>query len=517
MKFTERDIELINKHGLSVDQVLEQLIMFRQGIPFVNLEKAATIGSGINKISKADKAKYIDLFERNKDKLDIVKFVPASGAATRMFKFLFQFLEEYDPNLESVNSYIKRNGSTQLITFLEGSEQLPFYEEVSRMATSLRPNYKDLSKSDKCVLIIKTILDEDKLNFSSYPKGLLPFHKYEDRITSAFEEHLFESECFALSRNEIKIHFTITESHNHKFNEELERVKEFVEEKTRATINVSFSNQKRSTDTIAVSMDNEPFRSSEGNLLFRPSGHGALLENLNGLEEDIVFIKNIDNVVVRNSHEEIGQNKKILVGVLLEVQDLSFRYMDALNEIDISERDVTDIANFLSKKMNIVIDEAFVNESKEFRVSYLRDKLNRPIRVCGMVKNEGEPGGGPFWVKEDGANISLQIIESAQIDKMVERQHEILNDATHFNPVDLVCSLKDHEGKAFDLTKFVDPKTAFISTKTIGGNDIKALELPGLWNGSMANWNTIFVEVPLITFNPVKTVNDLLKIPHQAS
>ena len=517
MKFIERDIESINKHGLSVDQVHEQLKMFRQGIPYVNLEKAATIGSGINEISKEDKSKYIELFERNKDKLDIAKFVPASGAATRMFKFLFQFLEGYDPNSEGFSAYIERDGSSELIKFLEGLEKLPFFEEVSMMATSLWPNYMDLSKSDKHLLFIKTILDTDKLDYSSCPKGLLPFHRYDDQIYSAFEEHLFESEYFARSRNEIKIHFTITESHSHKFKADLGRVKEFVEEKTSAKLNVSFSHQKKSTDTIAVSIDNEPFRNSEGGLSFRPSGHGALLENLNDLDEDIVFIKNIDNVVVRNFHEEIGRNKKILAGILIEARELSYRYMNVLNEIDISETDLDEIANFLSKKMDVVIDEAFVNGSKEFQVSYLRDKLHRPIRVCGMVKNDGEPGGGPFWVREDSGNISLQIIESAQIDKTDERQYEILNEATHFNPVDLVCSLKDHKGNAFDLTKFVDPKTAFISAKTIGGSNIKALELPGLWNGGMAHWNTIFVEVPLITFNPVKTVNDLLKTPHQAS
>jgi len=292
-------------------------------------------------------------------------------------------------------------------------------------------------------------------------------------------------------------------------------ISSIVEKKTNTKFNISFSYQKESTDTIAVTTKNELFREEDGSLLFRPSGHGALLENLNDLNADVIFIKNIDNVVVINLEKEVGQYKKMLAGVLLKVQEQAFIYQKDLDNKDVNEEDLINIAQFLSNKMNITISSEFEKYSTKYQIEYLAEKLNRPIRVCGMVKNEGEPGGGPFWVKEENGNISLQIVESAQIDKKNKLQKDILKKATHFNPVDLVCGIKNYKGETFDLTKFVDPKTAFITIKTKVGKDIKALELPGLWNGSMANWNSIFVEVPLLTFNPVKTVNDLLKPQHQ--
>jgi len=517
LNFSESDLKQLRNKGLTIDQVNDQLELIRQGLPFVNLKAAATIGSGILKLSESDKAMAIDFFEAKRNRISIVKFVPASGAATRMFKFLFQFLQDYDPKKESINSYINRNKATDMSIFLVGLEQFPFYDEVINKAKELDPNFNKLKSNQRHLLFIKTMLDTDKLNLSFYPKGLLPFHKYQNHNASSFEEHLFEAALYISSNDEANLHFTISEIHNHVFDEEFKRIEEIVERKTNTAFNIQFSYQKQTTDTIAVTPKNVPFRNPDGSLLFRPSGHGALLENLNELDADIIFIKNIDNVVVHNFEEEVAQYKKLLAGILLEVQEEVFKYMKVLEKNNLGEDEIFEIANFLSNRLNVVINSEFEKYSLRYQVEYLIDKLNRPIRVCGMVKNEGEPGGGPFWVKNESGNISLQIVESAQIDKKNKFQKNILKNATHFNPVDLVCGVKDYKGNAFDLTQFVDAKTAFISMKTKTGNNIKVLELPGLWNGSMANWNTIFVEVPLLTFNPVKTVNDLLKTPHQLS
>ena len=311
------------------------------------------------------------------------------------------------------------------------------------------------------------------------------------------------------------MHFTISERYKNIFDDEFKRIEDIVERKKGTKFHISFSYQNESTDTISVTPQNDPFRDENGELYFRPSGHGALLQNLNELNADIIFIKNIDNVVVFKYEKEVAEYKKMLAGLLLKTQEEVFKMIDILNKADVSHYDLVSIAEFLINKLNVKVSHEFEKYSKKYQIEYLIEKLDRPIRVCGMVKNEGEPGGGPFWVKEESGNISLQIVESAQVDRKNKNQKEILKKATHFNPVDIVCGIKNHKGEPFDLQNFVDHKTAFITMKTKLDKDLKALELPGLWNGSMASWNTIFVEVPLITFNPVKTVTDLLKPTHQ--
>ncbi|MGB1307838.1 MAG: DUF4301 family protein, partial [Oceanihabitans sp.] len=362
---------------------------------------------------------------------------------------------------------------------------------------------------------IKTMLDADKLNYGFYPKGLLPFHEYKDHVSTAFEEHLFEAALYASANQQANLHFTISEKHKHIFDAEFKRIEEIVEAKTNTKFHITFSYQSQATDTIAVTPKNQPFLEDNGDLLFRPSGHGALLNNLNALNADVIFIKNIDNVVVFKYENEVAQYKKMLAGILLEIQEQAFLYLKELEANNLSESKLVEIAKFLKNKMQIVISSEFEKYSHTYQIAYLIEKLNRPIRVCGMVKNEGEPGGGPFWVKDENGKISLQIVESAQIDKKNKAQKSILKNATHFNPVDLVCGTKNYKGEKFNLHNFTDPKTAFITMKTKTGKDLKALELPGLWNGAMAYWNSIFVEVPLSTFNPVKTVTDLLKATHQ--
>ncbi|WP_204344220.1 DUF4301 family protein [Psychroserpens algicola] len=516
MNFSKEDINHIERKGLTVKQVEQQIKLFEDGIPYANLVSEATIDQGILRLSKAQIEDFISSFEAKKDSVCILKFVPASGAATRMFKFLFQFLDEYDLNKESINSYINRHKSKDLSLFFIGLDKFPFYHIVQERLQQAYPDFDALSINEQRLKFIQMMLDADKLDYGNFPKGLLPFHTYKNQeISTAFGEHLYESALYSSNEDATKLHFTISEKHNHKFDEEFKRIEKKVEEKTGSKFDISFSYQKESTDTIAVTPKNKPFRNDDGTLLFRPSGHGALIENLNDLDADIIFIKNIDNVVTYKYKADVAKYKKVLAGILIKVQEQAFIYLNRLDKGNLSENELIEIAEFLVNRMNVRISSEFEKYSLKYQIEYLAEKLNRPIRVCGMVKNEGEPGGGPFWIKDESGNTSLQIVESAQINKKSKQQKDILKGATHFNPVDLVCGIKNYKGEKFDLKKFIDAKAAFITMKTKTGKDLKALELPGLWNGSMANWNTIFVEVPLITFNPVKTVNDLLKAPHQ--
>jgi hypothetical protein len=515
--FSDKESIQIKNHGLTTDKVKAQMALIATGMAYSILKEAATIGNGILKIEKEQESHYINFFDRKRDRLSMVKFVPASGAATRMFKFLFEFLNDYNVTDGSFDSYLEKSNNKEISKFSEKLEKMPFFEEVVHKIHKVIPNYNELSFEEKRVEFVKTMLDVNRLNYSFFPKGLLPFHKYKNHVATAFEEHLYEGALYASSNKKASLHFTISENHNEIFKKELNHIEEEVEENTGNTFNVTFSFQKKSTDTIALTTNNELFKDEEGNILFRPSGHGALIENLNELEYDVIFIKNIDNVVVKEYHEIISNHKKILAGILLDAQEQVFKILHQLETDDLSEDELKSIVQFVTNKLNVVVCADFENSSLDSKIFYLRDKLNRPIRVCGMVKNEGESGGGPFWVQDKKGNISLQIVESAQVDSSNESQMNLLNNSKHFNPVDLVCGVKNYKGESFDLLKYVDHEASFITKKNHLGIDIKALELPGLWNGSMAYWNTIFVEVPLITFNPVKTVNDLLRDSHQVS
>lgn len=516
MNFTDKDIKQIEAKGLTIEHVESQIELFKTGIPNTNIADAAIIGNGILKLDSNLVQEYVSHFESNKDNVQLLKFVPASGAATRMFKFLFKFLDDYNPNKESLNAFINKNNFRDLALFLVGLEKFPFYNQILEKLKTEGTDFDALSPEDKASKFVMTMLDEQQLNFGNSPKGLLPFHKYKsNHISTAFEEHLYEAAIYASAKGKAELHFTISERFKDKFSEEFKRIEEYVEEHTGVSFDISFSYQQESTDTIAVTPNDEPFREPDGKLLFRPSGHGALIKNLNALDADVIFIKNIDNVVVKQYKEEMAKYKMVLAGILLNLQNKSFEYMKVLDEDNVSESAFRDIESFLENDLSIKISREYFKYMDKYKIEYLREKLDRPIRVCGMVKNEGEPGGGPFWVRDLYGNQSLQIVESAQINLKHKGQQEIFSNSTHFNPVDLVCGVKNYKGEKYNLEDFVDHDAAFITMKTKSGKDLKALELPGLWNGSMANWITIFVEVPIITFNPVKTVNDLLKAPHQ--
>ncbi len=507
--FTYKDTAQLKEKGISKQKVLDQIETFKEGIPFVHLEKAAVINDGIVHVDDEDA--MISYFEGNIDGKTILKFVPASGAASRMFKAMFNFVDAYDPSKESLDAYIERTGDKAVQQFVAAMDKFSFYGTVMS-----RIEGKYTTEGEKAHGFVKEMLSEEGLNFGFYPKGLLPFHRCKHGGATPFKAHLKEAALYAKTDGSANLHFTISPQHDAIFKKEEAISVPRISQKTATEFQVSYSYQKSATDTLAVDMDNQPFRNTDGSILFRPGGHGALIENLNDQDADIIFIKNIDNVVVDKNLEAVANSKKMLGGLLLTIQHKAFGHVRKLEAAQITTAVLEEAKQFVEKELNGRFPSNFDAATHKQQVAMVRSKLHRPIRICGMVKNEGEPGGGPFWITDTEGNTSLQIIESAQIDMDNPGQVAILKDSTHFNPVDLVCAVKDHQGKKYNLLDFVDPKQGFITGKTKEGKELKALELPGLWNGAMARWNTIFAEVPLVTFNPVKTVNDLLKPSHQA-
>lgn len=512
--FSSYDFAQIYNHGISLKNIKSHLDVFKKGIPKAALQRPATIGDGIAELSELDFNTYSEYFDTKKNILKLKKFVPASGAASRMFQFLNEFLAEFDIGKETINAYINRKKATSLSVFLVGLEKFPFYNEIEISLQESYPNFKSWSKDLRYFYFIKKMLSDECFNYTNKPKGILPFHKYSTHIASPIEEHLNESSMYASSNGIANLHFTISDEHQSGFEYIIDCVKPKIEDKYDIDIKIKFSYQLKSTDTLAVDLKNNPFRDEKGRLVFRPGGHGALIENLNNLDADIVFIKNIDNVI-QNHIEAIALYKKALAGILIELQQQIFDFLNTIEGGNKSVGIIESIVVFVKERLGIDIEDNFSKYTAQNQIVALQEILNRPIRVCGMVKNEGEPGGGPFWVSDGKGNVSLQIVESSQVDSQNPQQLEILKRATHFNPVDLVCGIKDYKGKKFDLKQFVDVESGFIVEKSKKGQIIKAYELPGLWNGAMAKWITVFVQVPLLTFNPVKTVNDLLKPAHQ--
>lgn len=504
----ESDYPLLKSKNISEDTVIKQLRSFEKGFPYANLQKPAVVDDGIVSLSESECETYIAFFEKMlANGLEVSKFVPASGAATRMFKSLFEFLQA------SPEEQLQLVGKEPYSTFIKQLDQFAFADELKSIS--------ELDVSDQvkfCTRAISTLLLENGLNYGGLPKGLLQFHKDTNRGITPFEEHLRETAKYCKNNSGKGIvHYTVSPEHHEKFTELLNKVIAEFERLYDIKYDVSFSFQKPSTDTIAANPDNTPFRDENGQLLFRPGGHGALIENLNDMSNNLVFIKNIDNVVPDHLQADTIKYKKVIAGLLLEKKEKIFNILRKLDSID--DRWIIDGIkeglHFLSEELQLEVPDAIIGNDQRQQINYIRGRLNRPIRVCGMVKNEGEPGGGPFWVKQSDGSTSLQIVEGAQIDPDDEHQQEILRNSTHFNPVDLVCYLKDYKDQKFDLHQYIDPSTGFISEKTQNGLPLKALELPGLWNGAMANWITFFVEVPISTFNPVKTVMDLLRPQHQ--
>ncbi|MGN7810043.1 DUF4301 family protein [Flavobacterium sp. 22076] len=512
--FSSQDFVEIYNHGIPFENILKQLDIFKNGIAKSSLIRPATINNGILSLSEVDFKEKASFFDKHKEEFKIKKFVPASGAATRMYKFLTAFLNDFNIEKETINAYINRKKDKELAIFIIGMDKFPFFEDVDKKLRELYPDFENLERDYKNYYFIKLLLSPEHFNSANKPKAVLPFHLYKTHIATPIEEHLNECVHYATAKRISNLHFTVSEIHQDLFEKTVDAVKNKVEEHSNVKINIRYSYQNKGTDSINVDGNNKLVRSSNGSLVFRPGGHGALIENLNNLDSDIIFIKNIDNVI-QNHIDKIALYKKALGGILIEVQQKVFGYLKAIEKNEVKEEDLKEIVDVLMQKLNIQMTEDFNKFTFENKITKIKELLDRPIRVCGMVRNEGEPGGGPFWVMNDKGEVSLQIVETSQVDLANKKQLEVLEEATHFNPVDLVCGIKNYKGEKFDLKKFVDEKSGFIVEKSVEGKAVKSYELPGLWNGSMANWLTVFVAVPLITFNPVKTVNDLLKPAHQ--
>lgn len=511
--FTNSDLKQINERGSELDAVNLQIENFKKGFPFLKIEKAATPADGIIVLDQKEIDSLIASYDRQSEQMEIVKFVPASGAASRMFKLLFGFLDIAE-NTELVKKAINKSDDLQSIkTFFDRISDFAFTDELDNHLQKDGLSITSCLANQDYSPILKGLLGSKGLSYAVSPKGLLKFHRYENKARTPTMEHLAEGALYAQSANQIvKIHFTVSPEHKANFEDHINNNLSQFEQSYKVTYDVSFSEQKSYTDTIAVDLQDEPFRNDDGSLLFRPAGHGALIANLNEIEADIIFVKNIDNVVPDKLKEDTIAYKKALAGTLLKYQNKLFDHLNTL-EGEVSTGEVAEMFSFLLNELHIKNIPNLA--SLEDKVSFLKQKFNRPLRICGMVKNEGEPGGGPFFAENNDGTQSLQIVESSQIDMEAPIQKSIANGATHFNPVDLVCGIKNYKGEKFELTNFVDPKTGFISQKSKDGRELKAQELPGLWNGAMSDWNTLFVEVPISTFNPVKTVNDLLRIQHQ--
>lgn len=504
---TEKDLKQIAERGITAEQVDAQLNQIAEGFPFLKLEAAASVEKGIIVPTEKEKTQDISSWEKYKSEgHKVVKFVPASGAASRMFKNIFAFANaSYN---EPTSDFEKQ--------FFNHIREFAFREELcNKCKENEGKNIRTLLAEGNYKAIANNMLNSKGLNYGQLPKGLLLFHNYEDGARTPMEEHLVEAALYASSNGEANVHFTVSHEHLSLFKAKVAEKVDKYAEKYGVKYNISFSEQKPSTDTIAANIDNTPFRNEDGSLLFRPGGHGALIENLNEIDADIVFIKNIDNVVPDRLKASTVEWKQILAGILVSKQAKAFEYLNILDKGVYNHEKLEEIIRFLQRDLCCRKSDIKELEDAEL-VIYLRNKLNRPMRVCGVVKNVGEPGGGPFLTYNQDGTVSLQILESSQIDTNNEEYVKMFKNGTHFNPVDLVCAIKNYKGEAFNLPKFVDKSTGFISSKSKNGRELKALELPGLWNGAMSDWNTIFVEVPLDTFNPVKTVNDLLRDQHQA-
>lgn len=504
---TQKDNEFLAAKGISEQQLQQQLEQFRTGFPFLKLSGAASPENGITMTDNAQQAEYQQAWtEYLEGSHKVLKFVPASGAASRMFKNLFEFLDGESDTPDT--DFIKK--------FFENIHSFAFFDALNdACVVNQGEEIDDLIEQGEYKAVVDVLLGEMGLNYGKLPKGLLQFHAYDDSIRTPLEEHLVEGALYAAGKDgKVNVHFTVSPEHRELFEDLVEQKKGEYESKFGVKYEISFSEQKSSTDTVAATIDNEPFRNEDGTILFRPGGHGALIENLNELDADVIFIKNIDNVVPDKMKPETVQFKKLIAGILVSKQKKAFEYLRLLDGGNCSHAQLEEIAKFLENELCCKNPEQ-ANMNDEQLSAYLYAKLNRPMRVCGMVKNVGEPGGGPFLAYNQDGTISLQILESSQIDTANAEYVAMFKGGTHFNPVDLVCAVKNYKGEKFDLRQYVDHNTGFISSKSKNGKDLKALELPGLWNGAMSDWNTIFADVPLGTFNPVKTVNDLLREQHQ--
>lgn len=505
--FNEQDLSQIASKGISPETVETQLNRFSAGFPYLRLAASATIGNGITKLLPEQEQGAIERWSKYlADGGEVIKFVPASGAASRMFKALFSFVDGDDDTPKQgspVAELIEHINETPFIAELENTCKQLYGKDVAQLIAEKK--YKD---------VIAAIIKPEGMNYGQLPKAMLTFHKYDDTTRTSLEEQLAEGAQTAATGGKVKLHFTVSADHRNLFEVKIAEVLPEVEDRSGLKFEISMSEQKPSTDTIAATSDNQLFRDNNGKLVFRPGGHGALIENLNDIDSAVVFIKNIDNVVPDSRRESTIRYKQVLGGQLILIHDEIVRYLKIIEDKAYTEENIEAMKQFLQHTLCIK-DNNMYELRGDALIEYIKSKLDRPLRVCGMVRNEGEPGGGPFIAYNSGGSASPQILESTQINPDSAEAMTMMSKATHFNPVDLVCYIKRPDGTKYNLPDYVDANTGFISSKSFAGRELKALELPGLWNGAMSDWSTVFIEVPASTFNPVKTVNDLLRPVHQ--
>ena len=520
LDFSREDHIQMESLGISEDQVKAQIRIFRKPLFFARLRRPCVLGDGIQQISSEVLEHYIKLHEEAAQEGRFIKFVPASGAASRMFKLLFEIYgQSPTPPIEEFRDQACKGDqrATDFLCFQEGIRRMAFFEDLKAMMDRKGFAVENLLDQNRWQETLKYLLTDEGLNYGALAKGLLKFHRYPSGNRTAFEEHLVEAIHTVRNKKGIcRLHFTVSPEHEEAFRRYFERIRSSYEQQFQCFLKVTFSIQKHSTDTIAVDLENRPFREKDGRLLFRPGGHGALLFNLADIQGDLIYLKNIDNILPDRLRGPTIIWKKVLGGVLVEIQKTVYGYVRQLTEGSKDTELLETAMNFVANRLLIPEPQAFKQWTVEKKKDFLLNRLNRPLRVCGMVRNEGEPGGGPFWVERKEGNLSLQIVESAEVDPRSPEQQAIWGSSTYFNPVDLVCAVKDFRGNPFLLKDYVNPEAVFISQKSKDGRDLKSLELPGLWNGAMAEWITLFVEVPIATFNPVKMINDLLKSEHQS-
>lgn len=505
--FSKEDIQYITARGQTPDIILSQIEVFKKGMPWAKLHRPCTVGDGITVLQPSDIEALGALYATAASAGRVTKFVPASGAATRMFQALTAIYEQQEP--------VDSKNCQDVLQFANHIKHFAFYDDLQALIVNHGGELETLLSHSQYTELLAYLLTPTGLNYANLPKALLKFHRYADHCRTPLEEHLVEAAAYTQDCHQVaRLHVTVTPEHAKAVQAHIEASRGRYE---RAGIRyeVTLSGQSPATDTIAVDLDNTPFRDAQAHLLFRPGGHGALLGNLQALAADIVFIKNIDNVVPDHLKESTYRYKRALGGQLVALQQQVFSYLAKLAAGRVDDALLGEILTFARQQLAIMVPAELQHTQRQEHISFLMDRLNRPLRVCGMVQNVGEPGGGPFWVEHPDGSLSRQIIEASQIDTVSPEQRAIFAASTHFNPVDLVCGVRDYRGRPFDLSQFADPNTGFISYKTYAGWPLKALELPGLWNGAMAYWNTVFVEVPLTTFSPVKTVFDLLRPEHQ--
>lgn len=514
------DKQQLKRIGITEQQIEQQINIFKKGFAYSNLTAAATLEKGIIRFTDDEIESLVNQFDEDKEYYDIIKFVPASGAASRMFKSLYSFIDEYKDK-DIPDNFLKKDKikPDSVENFFLGIRHFAFFEDLRKDLAKKGKDIEEMLKNNELVEIAEDLLNPEGLSYGKLPKALLKFHNYDNYSRYAIEEHLVEAAQYSTITSEkgviAQVHFTVSKEHLPLFQNTIDKLLPKYEKMFNVKYKITYSEQKPSTDTIAVDLNNKPFRDKNGELVFRPGGHGALIQNLNDLRKEIIFIKNIDNVVPDRLKETTIKYKKVLGGYLFRLQQQLFEYLLMLDEGGLEKEDINEIVGFAKDTLMIEIPEYFETYNAIEKIDFLYNKLNRPMRICGMVRNEGEPGGGPYFVKNQNDETSLQIVEYSQMNHADEKQEEILKNATHFNPVDLVCATQNYKGNSFDLTDYIDHSTGFISQKSKDGKELKTLELPGLWNGAMADWITIFVDVPIITFNPVKTVNDLLRETHQ--